>query len=267
MKTRIVLCILIFNILLAHAQVTDIDGNTYKTVIIGKQEWMAENLRVNQYSNGDAIHFLDVGEILYRGSDGFPDDFDEMISDLLPVGGTYTYYYLWGYSHIQHRNLGGVYGYLYNLEAVTDQRNVCPQGWKVPSTSDWNHLIDYLGGDSLAPKKMSAFSTWKEVEESYHEKWGYEEYGYSKYHYWSEYITTENIDSMVNQSGFSALPGGRLHSTYSPNGIRSAGYWWALPTEGDESFNTIAIGYRFDRPISKLNVEESSLSVRCLKDN
>ena len=100
--------------------VTDIDGNTYKTIQIGEQVWMAENLKVTNYNNGDAIPYKNKYDFDFyeEGAYGFYND-------------NYQY--------------SEIYGNFYNLNAVIDNRNICPEDWSEPSKSDYNTLINHLG--------------------------------------------------------------------------------------------------------------------------
>lgn len=109
--------------------VTDIDGNSYKTVKIGNQTWMAENLRVTRYRNGDLLNY--TPEEWYWGGDN----------------GAYCYY-------LNDNNLALTYGCLYNWWAISDPRNIAPVGWHVPTEEEWNSLIAYLGGSDVAGGKM-----------------------------------------------------------------------------------------------------------------
>ncbi len=102
------------------AGVTDIDGNTYQTIIINGQEWMAENLRTTKYANGDPI----------------PNVTDANQWSNLTTGAWVHYN-----NDSQYENS---YGKLYNWHAVDDSRNVCPTGWHVPSDNEWSTFINYL---------------------------------------------------------------------------------------------------------------------------
>ena len=110
--------------------VTDIDGNFYWTVLIGDQLWMAENLKVTHYGNGD--------EILYVTNN------DDWLDTLY---GTYCYYN----NDINNKD---IYGNLYNWYAIDDERGLAPSRWRVATNDDWWILIDYLGGSSVAGGKM-----------------------------------------------------------------------------------------------------------------
>ena len=107
--------------------VTDIDGNTYKTMIIGNQEWMIENLRVTKYSDGDTIPcFNEIGYDTSRINNS-----DEIWWNLKT--GAYSYY-----------NCDTSYKYngaLYNDFAVL--RGIAPDGWHVASVADFKILSDY----------------------------------------------------------------------------------------------------------------------------
>ena len=99
--------------------VTDFKGNTYKSVKIGKQEWMAENLNVNHFKNGEIIPEAQTEEEwLKAGKKKEP---------------------AWCYYDNNQAN-GQKYGKLYNFYAVSDTRGLAPTGWHVPSDSDWNVL-------------------------------------------------------------------------------------------------------------------------------
>jgi uncharacterized protein (TIGR02145 family) len=117
------------------AGVTDIDGNTYQTIVINGQEWMAENLRTSKYSNGEVIPNI-------------PDN--SQWSTL--TTGAWSHYN----NDSQYEN---PYGKLYNWYTVADPRNVCPTGWHVPSDAEWTVLTDYLGGVSVAGGKMKSTGT------------------------------------------------------------------------------------------------------------
>ncbi|SYZ74405.1 exported hypothetical protein [Candidatus Zixiibacteriota bacterium] len=115
--------------------VSDIDGNAYFTVTIGTQVWMAENLQVTHYSNGDAIPYITDAIAWSNLTTGAYSDFDNNI------------------------NNAATYGRLYNWYAAADSRNIAPSGWHVPNESDWLTLINYLGGFGYAGWKMKEAGT------------------------------------------------------------------------------------------------------------
>lgn len=109
---------------------------TYKSVIIGSQEWMAEDLKNNCFCNGDPI----------------PEVKETSQWAALKKPG-------WVYVKNDKANYGTI-GKLYNWYAVVDERNICPCGWHVPSYYDeWQQLIDYLGGMEKAGVALKATGT------------------------------------------------------------------------------------------------------------
>jgi uncharacterized protein (TIGR02145 family) len=111
--------------------VTDINGNTYETVIIGKQEWMAENLKVNKYNNGTSI----------------PNITDANHWENFTKGA-------WcNYNNNSQNEIK--YGKLYNWHAVNTHK-LCPKGWHVPTDIDWNILTDYLAAIGYEGKQGNA---------------------------------------------------------------------------------------------------------------
>jgi uncharacterized protein (TIGR02145 family) len=114
---------------------TDIDGNVYKTVKIGTQWWMAENLKVTHYQNGDGIP--NVNSSFY---------WQNLIS------GAYCIY-------DNNESNAQIYGLLYNWYAGDDERIIAPEGWHVPSENEWITLVDYLGGFGYAGGKMKENGT------------------------------------------------------------------------------------------------------------
>ena len=126
-------------------EVSDVDGNVYRTVIIGEQEWMAENLKTTTYDNGDPIPNIIES-----------DEWSALAT------GAWCYY-------DNDEAYDAVYAKLYNWYAVVDPRNLCPADWHVPSDDEWTALTDYLGGESEAGGKMKSNGTreagtglWKE---------------------------------------------------------------------------------------------------------
>ena len=103
------------------ATIKDIDSNTYKTIQIGKQVWMAENLDVSRYRNGDVIPQVQD-----------PEKWAELTT------GAWCYY-------DNDTGNGRVYGKLYNWYAVNDPRGLAPEGWHVPSDKEWQELERFLG--------------------------------------------------------------------------------------------------------------------------
>lgn len=104
--------------------VVDAEGNVYETVKIGKQEWMAENLKSAKFCNEDEIFLVE----------------DSAQWSNLSESAAAIYM-----NDIENE---AIYGRLYNWYAVNDIRNICPCGWHVPSDFDWTVLITYI--DSLA---------------------------------------------------------------------------------------------------------------------
>ena len=126
----------IFNPNINYGTVTDIDGNTYKTVTIGTQTWMAENLRTTTYNDGTAI--VNVTD---------DDEWSALTT------GAYC-----NYNNTTSTDTIATYGRLYNWHAVNTGK-LAPKGWHVPSDAEWTELIDYLGGRSVAGGKLKETGT------------------------------------------------------------------------------------------------------------
>jgi uncharacterized protein (TIGR02145 family) len=113
-----------FNADKEYGSVSDIDGNVYKTITIGSQTWLAENLKTTHFQNGEII----------------PNE-----TDLSKWGSfqIFTSAYCWYNNDISNKD---VYGAMYNWHAASDIRNIAPAGWHVASVEDWQTLIQYIGG-------------------------------------------------------------------------------------------------------------------------
>ncbi len=131
-----------FNPDLTYGSVSDIEGNVYKTIAIGTQTWMAENLKTAKYNNGDLIGTT-TPAILAITAEAEPK-------------------YQWSYDSTE--SLVSTYGRLYTWYAVSDSRQVCPTGWHIPTDEEWRILRDFLGGSSVSGAKLkeSGLINWSE---------------------------------------------------------------------------------------------------------
>lgn len=111
----------------------------FRSIKIGNQEWMIENLDVSIFRNGDLIPEA-------RNS----DEWEKLGKQRKPA---------WCYHHNQSKN-GREYGKLYNWYAVNDPRYLAPNGWDIPSDADWKQLIDFLGGEDVAGSKLKKNTGW-----------------------------------------------------------------------------------------------------------
>lgn len=196
--------------------VTDIDRNVYRAVKIGAQVWMAENLKVTHYRDGSPIHNVQGEEewgLLHEGAYClFPED---------PSGYKETY------------------GCLYNFYAVEDRRGLAPEGWHVPTASEWRELIIHLGGDAIGGSKMKATLSklWKIVP-----------------------------PGSSNESGFSALPAGGRGRRGEIGEVGYYATWWSSTSPG--SMNAWHWGLHPDKNSLRYNPghKASGFSVRCVKN-
>jgi uncharacterized protein (TIGR02145 family) len=187
------------------------------TVEIGNQEWMVENLNVSTFRNGDPISEAQSSEAWEKSTTQHKPS--------------------WCYYGMDSTNQDK-YGKLYNWYAVNDPRGIAPEGWHVPSDGEWQTLIDYLGGDSIAGGKLNDPET---------TNWKYPN------------------SSATNKSGFSALPGGyRYH-----DGFYYIGYNGFFLTSTEHSTTTAwirAINYDNAEVYHYFGNKWDGYSIRCIKD-
>ncbi len=207
-----------FNSGLTYGTLTDIEGKTYKTIQIGVQTWMAENLRTTKFNDGTSIP-------LVASNAGWTN--------------LVTPAYCWfNNNDTLFENLYGAY---YNWFAVSSGK-LCPTGWHVPDDSEWQLLVNFLGGDEDAGSKLKEAGT---------NNWIF-----------------SNKDA-TNQSGFTALPAGLRESSYGIfQGNGSFGGWWSA-TE----ISTGSLGVAWSRSIHGDTTvvgrnqifKKDGFTIRCIK--
>lgn len=133
MKNLLIIVFLSYFATSINAQeiIKDIDGNTYQTIRIGSQHWMAENLKVTHYNDGTVIPLI-MDE----------DKWSNLIT------GAYCL------TEENPENYKNTYGILYNFYTLIDTRKLCPNDWHVPTASEWKILIAFLGGEKIAGGQM-----------------------------------------------------------------------------------------------------------------
>ena len=164
-------------------------GYDYATVLIGEQCWFAENLRSENYENGDAIpsglsdsewQTTNSGAVAVYGEDDGCNNYSPDIDACDPSQSL------------------SEYGRLYNWYAVADARGLCPNGWHVPTDGEWTVMTDFLGGADVAGGQMKTNYGW-------------------------------DSGNGTNSSGFSGLPGGGRSGHKGGNFWSAGydGYWWS----------------------------------------
>lgn len=125
---------IIFKSDMNYGSLSDIEGNTYKTIQIGTQTWMAENLKTTKLNDGTGLQNPKDWSTWTKFASG-----DKAASS-----------YIW-YSRDVTKCQG--YGALYNWTAVSSGK-LCPVGWHVPEMSEWITLVSFLGGKDVAGGKL-----------------------------------------------------------------------------------------------------------------
>lgn len=187
---------------------------TETPVVIGTQTWTKCNLNVTTYRNGDAIVFVD-------------NETDWNNYAAANIGA-------WCYYDYNPAN-GLVYGKLYNRPAVNDPRGLAPVGQHIPTITEFNTLISFLGTDPGGKMKQAGTSLW----------------------------LSPNTGA-TNSSGFTGLPGGaNFTGTFSE--LHTTGFWWsstALPTVN----NVMYLSYNDTVAAISATFNDAGNSVRCLID-
>ena len=123
------------------------DGQVYKTVKIGDQWWMAQNLN---YAYLQPTDELDSSSFCYNNSAEYCAKYGRL--------------YLWSAAmdSVGTWSLDGKgCGYGVECSPQSPVRGICPKGWHLPSKNEWNVLVSGLGGASWAGVKLKSISGWK----------------------------------------------------------------------------------------------------------
>jgi len=199
--------------------VYDFDNNAYNLIPIGNQGWLRENMKAVHYSNGDSIPHVSGNSEWDQASDGAWCDYK---NDSLNAKD---------------------YGHLYNWHAAQDARNLCPEGFHVPTNDEYNALINFLGGWTVAGGKMKETGT---------THWTWPNSGAS------------------NSSGFTALPGGsRNNGGQWGDDMGTSGAFWS---SSNAPTNEYGYGVGLDNEGGDIaNNDEMDqswgLSIRCIENS
>jgi len=207
--------------------VTDIDGHTYPTVKICNQTWMAKNLDVARYRNGDII----------------PQVTDPTEWANLTTGA-------WSWYNNDSATYGSVYGRLYNWYAVNDPRGLAPEGWHVPSDGEWNVLVKCLdeNADTVCQNCIQSSIAGGGLKEKGSEHW-----------------LSPNIGATNNLS-FTCIPGGYRNYNGGFELIQTGGDLWSS-SQVVSGASVHRYLWNYDSKIgTQVYPNIGGMSIRCVKD-
>jgi len=217
--------------------VTDYDGNVYNTVYIGGQCWIDENLKVIHYNNGEPIvKDTDWG------------------SATTGVYGVYSFASIAGLNSEQE--VLDAYGALYNWYAVDDERGLCPTGWRVATSSDWEALSDYIGsidadqlGNQLKSCRQDGHPDGGDCDTSEHPRWNF------------------NLsNSGDNRYNFSGLPAGFRDQSGNFQQIGAVELWWTGTEHDAGAARYVEIKASGPDLTFFRNAKNYGHSIRCIKE-
>ena len=209
------------------------DGQEYKTIVIGGQEWMAENLNY-AYTAGTKDGGLESSSVCPGKNNS--DELDDSNCDI------YGRLYLWSAvvdsAGVIEGNITSQCGYGNKCVPPYPFRGICPEGWHVPTKEEWEDLIEAVGGESVAGKVLKSTSGWF-------------------------YTSTPGTDEF----GFTVLPVGYW---FSSTGVFSARQktadFWTVTDEDKESAYRVHFELKNYAGSVDYITKEYGYSVRCVKD-
>ncbi|HBA59427.1 MAG TPA: hypothetical protein DCZ92_01115 [Elusimicrobia bacterium] len=203
-------------------------GSTSKEVVIGRQTWMAKNLDVAVFANGEAIPEANTAAAWKKASE-----------EQTPA---------WCYYDYDPAN-GEKYGKLYNWYAVSDKRGLAPKGWHIPAESEF----DLLTGKGVSNgKKLKSNSGWTEYEELEDD--------------WAQEPTGNVYGNGDNSSGFDGRPGGYCRESGLFEHLQKSGNWWSSSTKLTTYALYLVLENSHDMASVYFHDQGYGASVRCVKD-
>jgi uncharacterized protein (TIGR02145 family) len=220
---------------IASDVVTDIDGNTYKTIQIGNQIWMTENLRTTRYRNGDKIETTN-------------DINKDITTENSPK-------YQWPANG--EESSVPTYGRLYTWFAAVDSRSVAPDGWHLPTAADYYVLETYL--------VQNGYNSFKHLD-------GYLNYigkSISSTVLWNADTNTGSVGCSLsenNYSGFNALPIGMRDPTGAFAWFGNNTLFWISESYDSSYAYAELLSYNFPDFYFCGYGKKSGCSIRCVKN-
>ena len=203
-----------FNSSKTYGSVSDIDGNTYKTIQIGTQTWMAENLKVSKFNDGTLISELQLDTVF--NSLGEPH---------------------WCY-YDDNPIYENPYGKLYNSIVASNTKNVCPNGWHIPTKQEVLDLDNTISSyNTVGVLKSTGYNFWASPN-----------------------------PCATNETGFSAIGSGKRGDIFE--NIQGEFIFWtkenssASVSTGIEPYPSIWIV----QGGSPSSLQNKGFSIRCIKD-
>lgn len=223
-----------FHLIAEGNGVTDADNNQYKTVIIGNQEWMAENLRTTTYCNGDSI----------KGIRDSTDMIDKEPGEAL--------WFTYNYNNENEQ----IFGKLYTWYVIDNEKGICPCGWEIPTMKDWNLLVNNLIQFYKIPIQSAGLKLKSGALENNSGYWTTDiDFDYE--------FNPEDIGD--NETNFSALPGGYLDDQQFFKLNEVATFWSADEVDALNAvyseLSNISPSLQFNLGSSK----DNGFSIRCIK--
>jgi uncharacterized protein (TIGR02145 family) len=220
-----------------NTQITDYDGNSYSTVQIGQQIWMAENLKTTHYSNGTPlVDGTGVTEI----SGDYTTKYWFVYDDNPDNKSTYGLLYTWAAA------VNGTSGSAANPSGV---QGVCPTGWHIPSDEEWMQLEIFIGMDEIEAGNEG----WRGTDEGGKLK----ETGYTN---WNSPNT-----GATNKSGFTALGSGQRTNTNLFTNMKIGANFWSAADNDNQAWTRLLL-YDVSTIYRNDYAKNFGMSVRCVKD-
>lgn len=194
-------------------QVIDYDGFVYNTVLIGNQIWLTENSYAKHYQDGNLVYSKKQSFVPFNSNNCITIE-------------------TWDFKNSEEATY---YGETFTWEKTMNEGNICPTGWHPASSAEWDDLIYFLGGPSVAGGKLKekGIGHWQPPNEG-----------------------------ATDAYGFTALPSGYNKSVY----VGVYAYWWSA-TEYD-SINALGWYLKYDgeEAVPFYAHKGVGMSVRCIKD-